>query len=432
MITFLVFAGSILVLVGIHEAGHFLVARAFGVYIKEFAIGFGPKLLSVRGKETRYTLRLIPFGGYVKMAGEDQLESGSDVPSDRMLYSKPPYARALISLAGPLTNLALAFALTLLVIWTLAFPVMQVSELVPGSPAESHLQFGDRILAMNGQRILMQDQISSVVNASRGDPIRIRLKRDGAVDVVSIVPEYVETEQRFVLGAYFSMAAITNELIRVTDGSPLDALGAAPGDRIVAVDGEPTTTLIAIQLAADGALPAAELRLTLARDGTTREISLPAENQTPAALFDGVVFADLGVSYQRAQLLEGLRLAARQFVGYILALAEVIQSVLVGRVDAGDVFQGPVGVAQLLGEGIRVGASFFFQLLAFLSLNFGLINLIPFPALDGSRAAFAFYEWIRGKPISPQREGVIHAIGFFVLIGLMVLITYRDILRLFR
>jgi len=106
--------------------------------------------------------------------------------------------------------------------------------------------------------------------------------------------------------------------------------------------------------------------------------------------------------------------------------------VFVGQVDAGEVFQGPVGVARILGEGIRVSASFFFQLLAFLSLNFGLINLVPFPALDGSRVAFALYEWIRGKPIPPQREGIIHAIGFLILISLMILITYRDIVRLFR
>ncbi|MCK4570544.1 site-2 protease family protein, partial [Candidatus Bipolaricaulota bacterium] len=114
------------------------------------------------------------------------------------------------------------------------------------------------------------------------------------------------------------------------------------------------------------------------------------------------------------------------------ALAEVIRSVFAGRVDAGEVFQGPVGVAKILGEGIRVSGAYFFTLLAFLSLNFGLINLVPFPALDGSRAVFALYEWIRGKPISPQREGIIHAIGFLILISLMILITYQDIAKLFR
>jgi regulator of sigma E protease len=432
MITFLVFAGSILVLVGVHEAGHFFAARAFGVYIKEFAVGFGPRLVRFRGKETEYSLRIIPFGGYVKMAGEDRLESGSEIPTDRLLYNKPPYARMLISLAGPFTNLALALVLTLLVVWTIAFPILQVSEIVPDTPAAATLQFGDRILEIDGRRILMRDQITTAVNASEGDPVDVYLERDGQATRISIQPQYVEDEARYVLGAYFSMTAITNELVALAPSSPLTQAGAKPGDRIVAVAGTPTDTLVSIQLAAADALPATELIVSVQREGAVLDLTVPAADRTTDALFSGAVFADLGVSYRRARFLEGSALAIRQFAGYVQALVEVIQSVVTGRVAAGDVFQGPVGVAQLLGEGIRVGASFFFQLLAFLSLNFGLINLVPFPALDGSRAAFSLVEWIRGKPIPPEREGIIHAIGFFVLIGLMLLITYRDILRLFR
>jgi len=222
MISFLVFAASIMVLIGLHEAGHFFMARAFGVYVKEFAIGFGPKLLAVQGKETRYSLRLIPFGGYVKMAGEDRLEDDESIPSDRTLYSKPPYARALISLAGPVTNLLLAFVVIVLVVWSTAFPVLQVSELVPESPASEVLQFGDRILEMDGHRILIREHITSVVEASGGDPIAILLEREGTQLEFLIEPEYIENETRFVLGAYFYIAAFTNELAAVESTSVLD------------------------------------------------------------------------------------------------------------------------------------------------------------------------------------------------------------------
>ena len=432
MISFLVFAASIMVLVGLHEAGHFFMAKAFGVYVKEFAIGFGPKLFAIQGKETRYSLRLIPFGGYVKMAGEDRLEGDESIPHDRVLYNKPPYARALISLAGPSANLLLAFAITLFVIWSVAFPMLQVSEIVLESPAAEFLQFGDRILEMDGRRILTREQITSVVGASNGDPIAILLEREGTQLEFLIEPKYIEEESRFVLGAYFYIAAFTNELAAVESTSPLAAYGVKAGDHIVAVNDKPTETLVAIQIATDAALPAAEITLTLLRNGETLDVVLPAGGKTAYDLYDGTQFADLGVVYRRAGLGEGIVLASGQFVGYIRALAEVIRSVFVGQVDASEVFQGPVGVAQILGESIRVSASFFFQLLAFLSLNFGLINLVPFPALDGSRAVFALYEWIRGKPIPPQREGIIHAIGFLILISLMVLITYRDIVRLFR
>jgi len=430
--TFLVFAGSIMVLVGLHEAGHFFVAKAFGVYIHEFAIGFGPKLFSLRGKETVYSLRLIPFGGYVKMAGEDRLEGDESIPSDRVLYNKRPYARALISLAGPSANLLLAFVITLIVVWGMAFPVLQVAELVSDAPAEQVLQFGDRVLEVDGQRILSYEQLTSAVNTSDGEPISMLLEREGVQLEITIEPEYVEAESRFVLGAYFLVTAQTNELASVPPASLFAAHGLQEGDFIAAVNGQPTETAIAVQLAAIDALPATELILTIQRSGELIERSLSVEDSTIEDVFADVGFAHRGASYRHAGFKDGVVLASRQFVGYIGALIEVIRSVFAGQVSADDVFQGPVGVAKILGEGIRIGASFFFQLLAFLSLNFGLINLVPFPALDGSRAVFALYEWIRGKPIPPQREGVIHAIGFLILLGLMILITYRDIARLFQ
>ena len=103
-----------------------------------------------------------------------------------------------------------------------------------------------------------------------------------------------------------------------------------------------------------------------------------------------------------------------------------------GTVAPGEALQGPVGVARTLGEGFRLGPGIFFQLVAFLSLNFGLLNLVPFPGLDGSHVGFALYEWVRGKPISPERQGLIHAIGFAILFAVMILITYKDIARLFQ
>ena len=356
IISFLVFAASIMVLVGLHEAGHFFMAKVFGVYVKEFAIGFGPKLFAVQGKETRYSLRLIPFGGYVKMAGEDRLETDEAIPEDRTLYNKPAYARALISLAGPSANLLLAFAIILFVIWSIAFPMLQVSEIVPESPAAEVLQFGDRILEMDGRRILIREQIESVVEASEGNPIAILLEREGVQLEFLIEPEYIEEETRFVLGAYFYIAAFTNELSAVESTSALAAYDLQAGDRIVAVNGEPTETLVAIQIATDAARPDAEITLTLLRNGETLDVVLPTGGKTAYDLYDGTQFADLGGAYRHAGLGDGIVLASVQFVGYIRALAEVIRSVFVGQVDAGEVFQGPVGVARILGEGIRVSA----------------------------------------------------------------------------
>ncbi len=310
--------------------------------------------------------------------------------------------------------------------------MMQVTGIVPNSPASSSLQFGDRILSIDGQRILTREQISDIIERSGGNPVAISLVRDGKELNLSITPEFVPDENRYVVGAYFYTAAVTNEISSVGDDSTYMAQGIQEGDRIVAVNGEPADTFVDIEEAVDQVLPSAQITFTISRDGSTEDVVLPTDGKTLSDVFSGVQFADLGTVNQHAGFADGIELAASQFVGYIVALANVIHSVVVGQMAAGDVFEGPVGVAQLLGQSVRIGASFFFQLLAFLSLNFGLINLIPFPALDGSRAVFALYEWIRRKPISPQREGLIHAIGFVILIGLMILITYRDIVRLFQ
>ena len=433
MISFLVFAASIMVLVGLHEAGHFFMAKAFGVYVKEFAIGFGPKLFAVQGKETRYSLRLIPFGGYVKMAGEDSLEDDETIPHDRVLYSKPPYARVLISLAGPSANLLLAFLITLIVIWSMSFPILQVSGVLPNTPAAESLQFADQILAIDGQKAFTLSNITSAIQRSEGAPVAMDILREGTPLTVSIQPEYLADEKRFVVGAYFLDAAYTTQLDHVASASLLGVSGLRAKDRISAINAQALDSTLGSLLAAlEETTEHSTFVISYVRDDVEMTIELPMTEQVAGDFFTGVSFSHLGVVTRHAGFGEGIVFASGQFVGYIRALAEVIRSVFAGQVDAGEVFQGPVGVAKILGEGIRVSGAYFFTLLAFLSLNFGLINLVPFPALDGSRAVFALYEWIRGKPISPQREGIIHAIGFLILISLMILITYQDIAKLFR
>jgi len=432
MLTFLVFAATILVLVGLHEAGHFFVAKAFGVYIKEFAIGFGPKLFSVQGKETKYSLRIIPFGGYVRMAGEDRQETDESIPRDRLLYSKPPYARALISLAGPLANLTLAFLVILVVIWTTAFPVIQVSKIIPETPAAEALQFGDRILRIDGRRVLTIDHITSAIQRSQGAPVAIEIRRDGELRSVSVEPEYLVGESRYIVGAYFYSAAYTSELDSLEPDVPLYTAGLRAGDRIAAINGQAVDTLVGITLALPASATDTQVEISYVRAGETISVQLPAGSRDALELFSGASFAHRGIETQNVGFGAGIALTAGQFVGYVEALADLVRNLISGQTSASEAIQGPVGIAQLLGEGIRIGLGYFFQLLAFLSLNFGLLNLVPFPALDGSRATFALYEWIRGKPIRPEREGIIHAIGFLILIGLMILITYRDIARLFR
>lgn len=432
MTAFVIFAGSILVLIGVHEMGHFFAAKAFGVSVIEFAIGFGPTVLSRKRKATRYSLRAIPFGGYVRMAGEDRREPEGTIPPDRFLYNKRPYVRAIISLSGPAMNLILALVVILGVMWASHQPVLQIAGVVPDTPAAESLVPGDRVLAMNGRRVFTLDQITAVIQASSGEPIEIDLIRDGEETTLQLRPAYAQDEDRFVLGAYFLPIAFTNQLTAPQPSSQLEAAGLQEGDFILAVDDTEVGTAVELLAALEEAVPAEPATLTVLR-GDDR-FSVRFEN--PQALADEltahVPFLDLGIDYHRPGFIDGLVLGTSQFAGYTQLMGEVIRGIVTGQVTAGEVLQGPVGVARTLEEGFRLGWAVFFQLLAFLSLNFGLLNLVPFPGLDGSRAGFALYESLRGRPIPPEREGLIHAIGFLILIGVMVLITYQDIVRIFR
>ncbi len=431
--TVLIFIASILVLVGVHETGHFLAARAFGVYVREFAIGIGPALVSTKGQSTKYSLRLIPIGGYVLMAGEDRREAGDAIPADQILYNKPPYVRAIISLSGALCNIALALVVTLAVVWATNLPILQVADVIPGSPAAAVLEPGDRILAIDGETIYTTDQITKAIRRAGASPIDILLMRGGASQHVTAVPRYSEEASRYEIGAYFGPSAPTNEIVKLESSSPLYTAGVKDGDRIVAVNGEPIETETGLIVALEAVFESSDsVTLGVARGEEHLFLSLTRQDRTADAIVDGVTFADLGVDYHRLGFGNGLALGTRQFASYVTLLAQSIRGIIGGSIAAKDAIQGPIGIAKVVRQGFDLGFLVFLQILAFLNLNLGLINLIPFPALDGSRVAFALYEWARGKPIPPEKEGIIHAIGFVILIGLMVLITYQDIVRLFQ
>jgi len=432
ILTLLVFAGSLIALVGLHELGHFTAAKAAGVFVREFAIGFGPRLLTFQGRETRYSLRIIPFGGYVRMAGEDRRETDEEIPPERILYNKPPYVRAGISLAGPLANLVGAFLVGLLVLWGFGVPMMQVADVVANSPAAEALQPGDRIRAIDGVSIFDRSDISRVIEGSNGAPVTIDLTRGGETLQLTVTPELAEDEDRYVIGAYFLTSTFTSEISQLEPEAPIRGAGVHQGDRIVAINGAEVDTAIDLLAHFDDPSAMAKGTLTIRRGDDVFDLPLAPTQVTAGELFEGVGFTDLGITRRRPGPIVGLRLGAEQFAGNVVLLATWFQQLISGEVAAEEAVAGPVGLAQMLGQGARMGAVVFFSLLAFLSINFGLLNLVPFPALDGSRVAFALCEWIRGKPIPPEREGLIHGIGFLILLGVMLLVTYQDIVKLFR
>ncbi|MDR5708253.1 MAG: RIP metalloprotease RseP [Armatimonadota bacterium] len=331
-----VFAFGLMILA--HELGHFLVARWVGVVVQGFAIGFGPPLVQFRRRETTYRINLFPFGGYVRLAGED-FEEEAGPGSFR---SKRVGQRTLVIAAGPLMNFLLAVLLLGLVVSAWGLPVgvtNEITEIRPGWPAERvGLRVGDRIVAINGEEIRSGEQMVQTIHQSPGRPLRIRVDREGRVFEVTVTPQL---EPRLRVGA----------------------IGITPG-------------------------------------------VLRQRRSPPSALV-----------WATAQTVRFVRDIVVGIV-HLLATGRFVEELA-----------GPVGAVRLLGDAARTGFDSYLFMTAFLSVMVGFFNLLPVPALDGGRLAFLLVEAVRRRAVDPRREGYVHLVGFALLLLLILVLTYRDILR---
>lgn len=325
-------------LIFIHELGHFLVAKRVGIKVHEFSLGFGPRLAGFAFRGTAYNLRLVPLGGFVRMAGMDPQEEVEDEESS--FQHKTVGQRAAVIAAGPLMNFLLAAVLLAVIFFFQGFPVptTTVARLVPGQPAErAGLLPGDRIVAVNGQPVRSWEEMTRTINGHPGQRIVVTVEREGRVLDFAMVTA-VDERGRGKIGIY--------------------------------------------------------------------------PRQEPQRLNPA------------AALLRGAEYTAR-LAGVILLF---VGKMVVGAAPAE--VGGPVRIVQEIHAAVQLGVYYLLQLAAFLSVNLALFNLLPVPALDGSRLLFLAAEAVRGKPLDPAKENFIHLIGFGLLILLIVFITYRDILQL--
>ncbi len=341
------------VLVFVHELGHFLAAILMKVRVEEFGFGYPPRaLLLFERNDTKFTLNWLPFGGFVRMTGE---EAGSDDPGS--LTSKAPWQRFVVFAAGPTMNVVLA-----LLIYTVVFSAgtaeytgrVTIEAVAPGSPAEAAgLEPGDVVVRIGDTRIASFRDVQAATSASLGRETTVEVERSGEPLARRMVP-------------------------RLPADTPAD----------------------------QGAL------------GITIFYDEPFE-----------------VSYRRVGLMQAARMSVKRVILLVSAMAEglgqLVLSPILPSVEApeGGV-AGPVGIARLAGEVARMGWEPFLDLAAFLSLNFALINALPLPALDGGHIAFVIVEWLRrGKRVPPQREALVHLTGMMLLIGLMLVVSYLDVVR---
>ena len=344
LLLFIIILGSIVL---VHEFGHFIFAKMTGVYVYEFAIGMGPKLWSKQGKETEYTIRAIPIGGFCMMAGEDVEDDDlKKVPKDKRLQSKKPWQRFLIMFFGAGNNFIFAVLLLFLIglIWggSSMEPIV-TSVLKNSAAATSGIEVGDRILEINGHSISTTDDISlylAVADPDGASDIKVE-KEDDSVEVYSVQPKKKK------------------------------------------VDGE-----------------------------TTYQYGIGMQQEVQHGIFPALKFT------------------AKKTVSIFKQMGITVLYLFTGGISISQL-SGPVGIFSIVGDQSAAGIMNIIYLIAFLSINVGFINLLPLPAFDGGHILFIIIEKIKGSPVRPETENKIHTVGLFLLMLLMVVITFNDILRLF-
>lgn len=327
-------------LVIIHELGHFLTARFFGVTIKEFAVGMGPKIFSHVSKKSniRYSLRLLPFGGFVSMAGEDETSDDKNA-----LTNKPVWQRLIIMAAGSVMNMLFGFLIVFaLVIASDSLGDTQINYFVESSQTDSYgLQAGDIITKVNGKRVHIADQLAYEILFEGVDPIDITLIRNGETLIVKNVVFPTETNGGMTFGTIdFKVCPVDKSIGSV-------------------------------------------IKFTFWRS-----------------------------------------------VAYVNLIWRSLVYLVSGKIGLESV-SGPVGVTAAIGDAAKNGLSQLGFLCSIIALNLGIFNLFPLPALDGGRMVFLIIEFVRGKPIKRETEGMIHFVGLAILMLLMVVIAFKDIIQLF-
>ncbi|MFC2067860.1 RIP metalloprotease [Chloroflexota bacterium] len=347
VLTILSFMGVLIVLILVHELGHFLTAKFSGVKVEEFGLGFPPRLLSLKWGETKYSINAVLLGGFTKMAGEED----PNIP--RSLASKSSGTRILVLSAGSLMNALLPlllFSIAFMVPHNLVTEPVVVSAVAHESPAASvGIKTGDTLLILNGEPIQDTVNLHRLIQMNLGKAVNLMIQHsDLTTEEVTVIPRWKPPDGQGAIGINIDLEFANSEQTIVRRSEPF-------------------------------------------------WIAIPM----------------------------GIAKCIDTFVLFKNGLLSLIISAIPFQLI------GPVGIAEITGQAARAGIGPLLEFAAFLSINLALVNIFPLPALDGGRIAFVLMEWIRhGKKISPKTEGLIHLVGFALLITLIIAITFQDIMRI--
>jgi regulator of sigma E protease len=452
MLTTLLAAAIVLgVLIFVHELGHFLSAKWADIEVPRFSIGFGPRVLGFRRGETEYVISLLPLGGYVKMAGMEEMEDVEGGPAEprpeagaprerrpRDFESKSLPVRVLVISAGVIMNLVFAFFAFSAI--GMVWGVRADPEPVIGNIAEDRLPAGAealagvprlaRITAVGRDSIEDFGGLQVALGTVRAGPVEVRFANAPAITIE--VP--AEDSLRGHLIAAIEPVTVSEPVIdSVVAGGPASAGGLEAGDRILAVGGQAIETWQQFGAAVEHTA-ASPLLLTVARGTDTLALTVLAEQRT---MPDGRTYGRVGVygsagqpTADRTRLgpVTALAYGARETWHWVRLTVDFLVGMFSGRISPKNI-GGPILITQVSGDAARAGLEALLNFMALLSVNLAVLNLLPIPVLDGGHLVFLFIEGVRGRPVSVEQRVRLTKIGFFLILALMTFAIGNDLMR---
>ena len=446
LMTFCAFIGMVLLVVTIHELGHFIVARHYGVRVLRFSIGFGRPLFEWRGRQgTIYTLAMIPLGGYVKML-DARVAPVPPILTPYTYDGQSVWRRMAILVAGPLANFLLAICLYWIVLVIgIQVRIPVIESILPYSPASYvDLRVGDELVQVDGHPTPSWEACMVALSSHVGDAdaLIVTIKRDGVSQDFAIQhtpwPKEIAPEMLLdAIGIGLIEQQAPAQIGVVQAESPAAIAGLQPQDRVLQVNAQPVTWATFVEMVRNS--PSQPLILSIARHHHHQDITV-----VPMAISDsnGQLQGRLGVGIDTTVLskdhwrrmhygpVKALQSALQRTGWYSWLTLEMIGKMIVGEASL-DNLSGPVMMAQGAGETVRAGFVHYLSFLALVSISLGVLNLLPIPMLDGGNLLYCALEALRGRPLPlPLQEWGVR-VGAAVLFTLLGIALYNDLLRAF-
>jgi regulator of sigma E protease len=437
MTTILAFAFVLGVLVFVHELGHFLAAKRVGIRVLKFQLGFNPTIISFRRGDTEYGIGALPLGGYVKMAGEnpDDVErdkNGNVIKRQDEFLSKSKWQRFQVLIMGPTMNILLALVLTALVVYQgVEKGVYEDQPPVVGAVAESSpaaradVRPGDRIEAVNDHTVNTWEQLYIAIGSRPNREVDLRLQRDGHPVTLKVTPT-TSGQGRFEFGDIGVFPNVHPHLASVTPGDPGDRGGLKDGDVILAVDGKPMTFHYQMRelIASHAEKP---MSVTVLRGGVQQTLTVTPDRHGTVGWL-GVRPVDDTTSVKPGAV-QAVTMSVEKNIESAGMIFQALWGLVTREVSPKQLI-GPVAIAQLSGESAQLGWVALFGLMASISLNLGLVNLMPIPVLDGGHIFMMALEGIARRDFSMRVKEKVLLAGFVLILMLMVTVIYNDLTRI--